>query len=210
MNTKPKSHIDGMPGLLAFAKAYHPRHEHSIVDLEKLLRRIGFEVTDSNEDRIIVAGPLRTATACRTLVRLGGRMNVRHFELIKALERLLEVGLPVWKTEAEQFEWHLRQLEQCAPFQISAHEEFETRADLEQHVGLCDVCKPASKVLIEAIDSGSSRYTDEDLRDLIAKSHADQAEAVRFYTQIRDAMRMSFSIGEKPNRARRTQQEVTT
>jgi len=206
MNDKAKPQIDGKPELLAFARAHHPRHEHTIVDLERLLRRIGFEVTDTNEDRVIIAGPLQTTTACKTLVLFGGVMKVRHFELLKALERLLEVGLPVWKTESDQFQWHLQQLEQCAAFQIPAPEEFESREDLEGHIETCTTCQPANRLLTDAISLGSSRYKDEHWKELVEKSHADQARAIAFYTQVRDAQRLPLMPAEKPReRARREQ-----
>lgn len=197
--------IDGKQAMLVFSRQFHPRHEHSIVDLERPLRRIGFELTDVNQDRIIIAGPLQTTTVCRTLVLWGGAMMVRHFELIKALELLLEVGLPVWATETAQFEWHCKQLEGCDPFQIPALEEFETRADMEQHIETCATCQPVNTLLAQAVSFGASRHKDEHLRELVEKSHADQAGAVAYYTQIRDAHRLAFLPAEKPQRARREQ-----
>jgi hypothetical protein len=178
--------IDGKPGLLEFARGYHPRHEHTIVDLEKLLRRLGFEVTDANEDRVIILGPLQTTTVCRTLVHFGGRMKVRHLEVVRALERLTETGVPVWATEAQQFEWHCKQLEQTESFQIPARKEFETREDMEHHVDGCQSCGSVYGILRQAVDWGSQRTGDDHLRELIVKSHEDPAAARRFYESVRD------------------------
>ena len=154
---------------------------------------------------MIIAGPLSTTTACRTLVLYGGAMKVRHFAVVQALERLTETGVPVWETESRQFDWHLRQLEQCAPFQVPVLEEFETRAELESHVESCTRCGPSSRMLAEAVSAGSSRHSDQHLRELIEKSHADQEAAVQFYTHIRDAQKSTFMTAEKPPRAKREQ-----
>lgn len=179
--------IDGRPGLLDFARRFHWAHEHSPIDLERLLRRIGFEVTDVNDDRIIVVGPLSTATACKTLTGWGGRLMVRHLELVKVLELLTEAGVPVWASPMEQFEWHCRQLEQCAPFQVPVLEEFETRAEMEAHVEDCARCRPAFRALVEAVNHGSSRTGDQHLRELINLAHKDPDSALRFFESVRDA-----------------------
>lgn len=204
MNYTTNEMIDGKPALLRFARQFHHRHEHAIVDLEKLLKRLGFEVTDANEDRIIILGPLQTTTSCRTLTLFGGRMKVRHHELVKAIERLMEVGLPVWQTEAQQFEWHLGQLEQCAAFQIKRPEEFEDWEAMATHVEGCTRCQPAFRALQAAVDRGSSRTGEKHLRELIEKSHADSQAALKFYEGIRDAQ-LGFGMTvttEKPSRKR--------
>lgn len=202
MSTKPQT-IDGKQALLEFAKAHHPRHEHTIVSLEKALRRIGFDVADTNEDRVIIAGPLQTTTACKTLVQFGGALRVRHFDLVKALERLLEVGLPVWKTEAQQFEWHLARLAECESYQIPAVEPYETREELEAHVSTCVRCQPSYRTLLSALELGSNRHEDKHLRELIEKAHSDQDAALAFYQQIRDSQRPAFMPIDKPQRAKR-------
>lgn len=201
-----KPTIDGRPGLLAFAREYHPRKEHTIVDVEKLLRRIGFEVTDVNEDRIIIAGPLRTTTACRTLVLYGGSMRIRHLEIVKALLRLTETGPPVWASEDRQLAWFSQQLEACEPFQVTALEEFETRADLEAHVEKCHQCRPSYQALSEAVSRGSSRHGDQHLRELIEKSHVDPEAARKFYETVRD--NQAGSLYASSAKSGRTRNEV--
>ncbi|MDC8450815.1 MAG: hypothetical protein LV473_21020 [Nitrospira sp.] len=204
MNGTTNKMIDGRQALLTFARAYHHRHEHSIVDLEKLLKRLGFEVTDANEDRVIILGPMQTTTSCRTLVLFGGRMKVRHIELVRALERLMEVGLPVWKTEAQQFEWHCAQLERCAPFQIRQPEEFESWEDMANHVEGCTRCQPAFRALQAAVDRGSSRTGEKHMRELIEKSHADSQASLKFYEGIRDAqLGLGAMVAEKPRGGKR-------
>lgn len=207
-NNSNKPTMDGRPGLLDFAREFHPRHEHTIVELERRLRRLGFEVTDTNEDRIIIGGPLQTTTACRTLVPFGGAMRVRHFTVVKALELLTKTGTPVWAPELEQFEWHLKQLESCAEFQAPIQEEFETRAEMEAHVEQCDRCRPAFDMLVAAINRGSSRTNDKHLRELIERSHQDSDLARQFYEGIRDAQAAIIPT-EKPQRPVRRGQEVS-
>jgi len=208
MDSNSKVMMDGRPGLLAFVREFHPRHEHTIVDLERRLRRLGFEVTDTNADRIVIAGPLQTTTACRTLVLFGGAMRVRHFAVVKALELLTQTGVPLWAPELEQFEWHLKQLEQCAPFQAPVQEEFETRAEMEAHVEQCDCCRLAFDMLVEAVNRGSRRTDDAHLRELITRSHEDPDRSRQFYEGIRDAQ-LGIMPTEKPHRTARRVQEVT-
>lgn len=208
MDSNNKATMDGRPGLLAFAGEFHPRHEHTIVDLERRLRRLGFEVTDTNEDRIVIAGPLQTTTACRTLVLFGGAMRVRHFAVVKALELLTQTGVPLWAPEHEQFEWHLKQLEQCASFQAPVQEEFETRAEMEAHVEQCDRCRPAFDMLIEAVNRGSRRTNDGHLKELIERSHKDSDLARQFYEGVRDAQ-AAIIPAERPQRPARRGQEVS-
>lgn len=202
-NDTPKT-IDGKQPLLAFARGFHPKHEHSIVDLEQLLKRIGCEMTSFDEDKILILGPLQTTTSCRTLTLFGGRMKVRHFEVVRALERLLEVGLPVWQTEAQQFEWHCSQLERCEPFQIKQPEEFESWEDMANHVESCTRCQPAFRALQAAVDRGSSRTGEKHMRELIEKSHADSQAALKFYEGIRDAqLGIGAMVAEKPRGGKR-------
>lgn len=208
MNSDSKPTMDGRPGLLAFVQEFHPRHEHSIVELERRLRRLGFEVTDATDDRIVIGGPWRTTTVCRTLTNFGGTIRVRHFALVKAIELLTKVGVPLWAEELEQFAWHVKQLEQCAEFQAPVHEEFETRDEMESHIDRCARCRPAFNMLVEAVNRGSSRTGDVHMRELIERAHMDPDLARQFYEGVRDAQ-LAIVPPEKPQRTARRAQEVT-
>ncbi len=208
MDDKPKPTMDGRPGLLAFVREFHPRHEHTIVELERRLRRLGFQVTDTTAERIVIAGPLRTTTACHTLVNFGGAIRVRHFALVKALELLTETGVPLWASEHEQFEWHLKCLEQCASFQAPVDETFETRSEMECHIDSCARCRPAFDLLVEAVNRGSRRTGDLHMSELIERSHKDPDLARKFYESVRDAQ-LAIVPTEKPQRTARRAVEVT-
>ena len=135
-------------------------------------------------------------------------MRIRHFEVVRALERLLEVGVPVWETEAQQFAWHLKQLSQCEPFLIPMPEEFEGREEMQAHAENCSRCQPAYVILQQAVDWGSGRTGDKDLKELIVRSHEDPTAARQYYESVRNATfgAMAAATVEKPTRGAKREQ----
>jgi hypothetical protein len=206
MNKPSPKLIDGKAEMLAFARAHHPRAEHTPVDLAKVLPQFGFEVLDADDEELIMRGPDGLAARVRTMTRLGGDVRVKHLTLVKTLEWLMRVGTPTWESELRQFDWHVAQLAQCDPFQVPAVEEFGTRQELTAHIDTCKTCEPTARLLGQALELGSNRSEDKHLRELIERSHENQADAIRFYEGIAASQRlpaMAALVGEKPARSKK-------
>jgi hypothetical protein len=179
--------IPGLPELLAFARNYHDRHQHTPLDSERELPKFGCEVTAYDEDWLDISGPFGTSTRCRMMTLSGGQMRVRHLDLVKSLCKLLAVGVPIWANGQTQLDWYVARLAEAEPFEVPVVEEFRTRHDMEDHVDRCTQCAPAFSALVEAVNRGSNRTSDAHLQELITRCHEDPAAARKFYEGIRDS-----------------------
>jgi hypothetical protein len=183
-NSKPM--IDGRPELFAWIDSINPREELSPADLQKSLPA-GFALT-GDVDKPVLHGPLGTSTTVPTLERWGGGLKIKGLVLLEAVARLLERGPRVWERSLErQADYWRQEIKTADAIMVEPKDPLGTRDAMENHVADCNRCQPAFAVLQQAVDWGSSRTRDQDLKELIARSHENSAAAKTYYESVRDA-----------------------
>lgn len=214
-----KSMIDGKAALLAYVNRLHPRAEISLTELQpggSCELPPGFSVTN-NPHNLAIANPNPWAsvlfgptgdTGVLLNVRSGSRGPwVSGLDLVASIMTLLRVGPPVWdRNPNAMYVYCCEQLSQCAPF--TAEPLIQTREQMEVHASTCPQCQPVFEVLKAAVNLGSGRTKDADLRELIERAHEDPDRAREFYEGVR-AAQPGAMLTEKPQRPARRAQEVT-
>jgi hypothetical protein len=165
-------------------------------ELERRLKPCGFLLNRYGDDAIL-HGPLGHVKI-ESLSEWGGLLVFRELDVLCALAHCLHVGPPVWERSIfAQANWWRAQIDQCEDFQVPVDQPLESRQDMEEHLDACDLCRPASQALSEAISLGSANYSDKHIAQLINRCHADPDEALRFYVALRDSFSMNLKLRKK-------------
>lgn len=182
---------DGRPELITFIETLGWNAEPSLESLHPRWPG-GFAATFNPHDFSIVGGhdrsyitlfgPAGNGVTLRVIDR-GGEPHVKGIDVIIAIANLLRVGPPTFqRSPVVLADWWKNQIAGCEPFEVPEPAP-RTRPEMDAHIDACAVCQPVSQAMASAINAGSSAYGDEDVADMIERSHLDQVEAISHYRQ---------------------------
>jgi hypothetical protein len=198
--------IDGRQGLIDYVRALHPRIEiplAAILPGGTFQLPLGFEITDYDSERVLIAGPFETIATVRTQSYFGGDVAVSGEKLTAGLMLAAHVGEPIWDRSLDARKaWRLRQFEDVPAFTVTIPEP-RTREELELHIASCASCATVAESYGRALDAGMNASDERALRELVDRSHADVAGAVKFYRDKEAVHRGTLAPTEKPTRRSR-------